>query len=54
MNFKRDLLTYSDGANNPGELCYNDFTQTVDLTWMSDCEAHGLAFLRLFLSRFSP
>lgn len=54
VNFKRDWLTYSSGANKPGELSYSDFTKVVDLIWMSGCGTHRLAFLRLLPHIFSP
>ena len=52
----KDWLTYSDGANRPGELCYNisisnDLTQMVNFpTRIPDCDSHSPALLDLFLS----
>lgn len=54
VNFKRDCLTYSSGADKPGALSYSDFTKVVDLTWMSGRGTHRLAFLRLLPHIFSP
>ena len=52
----KDWLTYSDGANRPGELCHNisisnDLTQMVNFpTQTPDCDSHSPPFLHLFLS----
>ena len=52
----KDWLTYSDGADRPGELCYNfsisnDLTQIVNFpTRIPDCDFHSPALLDLFLS----
>ena len=52
----KDWLTYSDGANRPGELCYNisisnDLTQMVNFpTQIPDCDSHSPAFLDLFFT----
>ena len=52
----RDWLTYSGGADRPGELCYNfsisnDLTQMVNFpTRIPDCDSHNPAPLHLFLS----
>ena len=51
----KDWLTYSDGTDRPGELCYdfsisNDLTQMVNFsTWVPDCDSHSPALLDLFL-----
>ena len=48
-------LTYSDGTDQSGELCYNfsisnDLTQIVNLpAWIPDCDSHSTALLDLFL-----
>ena len=45
----KDWLTYSDGTNWPGEVCYNfsisnDLTQMVNFsTWIPDCDSHSSA-----------
>ena len=52
----KDWLTYSDGTDRPGELCYNfsisnDLTQIVNFpTHIPDCDSHSPALLDLFLS----
>ena len=52
----KDWLTYSDGTDRPGELCYNfsiskDLTQIVNFpTRIPDCGSHSLALLDLFIS----
>ena len=52
----KDWLTYSGGADRPGELCYNfsisnDLTQMVNFpTRIPDCDSHSPALLDLFLS----
>ena len=52
----KDWLTYSDGTDSHGELCYNfsilnDLTQMVNfLTWIPDCDSHSPALLDFFLS----
>ena len=52
----KDWLTYSDGANRFGELCYNfsisnDLTQMVKFpTLIPDCDFHSPALLDFFLS----
>ena len=49
-------LTYSDGSDRPGELCYNfsisnNLTQLVNFpTPIPDCDSHSPALLDLFLS----
>ena len=51
-----DWLTYSDGTDQPGELCYNfsisnDLTQMVNFpTRIPDCDSHSPALLDLFIS----
>ena len=51
----KDWLTYSGGADQPGELCYN-FSISNDLTQMvnfpnriPDCDSHSPALLDFFL-----
>ena len=52
----KDWLSYSDGTDKTGELCYNftisnDFTQIVNFpTRIPDCDSHSPALLDLFLS----
>ena len=52
----KDWLTYTGGADRPGELCYNfsistDLTQIVNFpTRISDCDSHSPALLDLFIS----
>ena len=52
----QDWLTYSDGTNRPGELCYNfsissNLTQIVNFpTRIPDCDSHSPALLDLFIS----
>ena len=52
----KDWLTYSGGADQLGELCYNfyisnDLTQMVNFpTRISDYDSHSPALLDLFLS----
>ena len=52
----KDWLTYSDGTDRPGELCYNFFylkqvTQMVNFpTQIPDCHSQSLALLDLFIS----
>ena len=52
----KDWLTYSSGADQLGELCYNfyisnDLTQMVNFpTWIPDCDSHSPALLDFFLS----
>ena len=52
----KDWLTYSSGADRPGELCYNfppsnDLTHIVNFpTRIPDCDSHSPALLDLFLS----
>ena len=52
----KDWLTYSDGTDRPGELCYNfsisnDLTQIVNFpTRIPDCDSHSPALLDLFIS----
>ena len=52
----KDWLTYYDGTDRPGELCYNfsisnDLTQMVNFpTRIPDCDSHRPALLDLFLS----
>ena len=47
----KDWLTYSDGTDQPGELCYNfsisnDFTQMVSFpTRIPDCDSHSPVLL---------
>ena len=51
----KDWLTYFDGTDQPGELCYNfsisdDLTQMVNFpTPILDCDSHSPALLDLFL-----
>ena len=53
---RKDWLTYSDGTDRPGELCYNfsisnDLTQIVNFpTRIPDCDSHSPALLDSFLS----
>ena len=52
----KDWLTYSGGANRPGEFCYNfstsnAFTQMVSFTTrIPDCDSHSPAVLNLLFS----
>ena len=52
----KDWLTYSDGTDRPGELCYNfsvsnDLTQTVNFpTRIPDCDSQRAVLLDLFIS----
>ena len=52
----KDKLTYSDGTDRPGELCYNvsisnDLTQIVNFpTQIPDSDSHSPALLDFFLS----
>ena len=52
----KEWLTYSDGTDRSGELCYNfsissDLTQMVNFpTWIPDCYSHSAALLDLFIS----
>ena len=52
----KDLLDYSGGTDQPGELCYNfsianDLTQMVNFpTRIPDCDSHNPALLDLFLT----
>ena len=52
----KDWLTYSNGTNRSGELCYNfsistDLTQMVSFpTRIPDCDSHSPALLDLFIS----
>ena len=52
----KDWLTYSDGTDHSGELCYsfsisNDLTHMVNFpTRTPDCDSHSPALLDLFLS----
>ena len=52
----KDWLTYCDGTDKTGELCYNfsisnDLTQIVNFpTRIPDCDSHSPALLDLFLS----
>ena len=52
----KDWLTYSDGTDRPGELCYNfsipiDLTQMVNFpTRIPDCDCHSPVLLDFFLS----
>ena len=52
----KDWLTYSDGTDQPGELCYNfsisnDFTEMVNFPMrIPDCDSHSPALLDLCLS----
>ena len=53
----KDLLTYSGGTDQPGELCCNfqvisnDLTQMVNFsTRIPDCDSHSPALLDLFVS----
>ena len=51
----KDWLTYSDGTDHSGELCYsfsisNDLTHMVNFpTRTPDCDSHSPALLDLFL-----
>ena len=48
---RKHWLTYSDGTDRPGELCYsfsisNDLTQMVNFSaWIPDCDSHSPALL---------
>ena len=52
----KDWLTYSDGTDRAGELCYNfsisnDLTQMVNFpTQVPDCDSHSPVLLDLFIS----
>ena len=52
----KDLLTYSNGTDRSGELCYNfsisnELTQMVNVsTRIPDCDSHSQVFLDLFFS----
>ena len=52
----KDWLTYSDGTDRPGELCYNfsisnDHTHIVNCpTWIPDCDSHSPVLSDLFIS----
>ena len=50
----KDWLTYSDGTDQPGELCFsisNGLTQMVNSpTQIPDCDSHSPALLDLFIS----
>ena len=52
----KDCLTFSDGTERSGKLCYNfsisdDFTQMVNcLTRILDRDSHSPALLDIFLS----
>ena len=52
----KDCLTFSDGTERPGKICYNfsildDFTQMVNcVTRILDCDSLSPALLDLFLS----
>ena len=52
----KDWLTYCDGTDKPGELCYNfsisnGLTQMVNFpTRIPDCHSHSPPLLDLFLS----
>ena len=52
----KDWLSYSDGIDRPGELCYNfsiskNLTQMVDFpTQIPDYDSHNPALLDLFIS----
>ena len=55
-SINKDWLTYSNGTDRPGELCY-DFSISTDLTQMvnfptriPDCDSHSPALLDLFIS----
>ena len=54
--YHKDWLTYSGGADRPGELCYilsisNDITQMVNIpTRIPNCDSHSSALLDLFIS----
>ena len=54
-NHHKDWLTYSDGTDQPGELCYNfsisnDFTQMVNFPIrIPVCDSHSPALLDLFI-----
>ena len=47
----KDWLTYSDGTDRPGELCWSQMTL---LRWLTlqipDCNSHSPALLDLFIS----
>ena len=54
--YHKDWLTYSDGTDRPGELCYNfsilnDLTQMINFpTWIPDSDSLVLLFwIYLFL-----
>ena len=55
----KDWLTYSDGTDRPGELCYNfsisnDLTKMVNFpTWIPYCDSHTVMVLLFFISFFS-
>ena len=53
----KDRLIYSDGTDRPGELCYdffsisNDLTHMIDfLTWILDCDSRNPSLLDFFIS----
>ena len=52
----KDWLTYYDGTDRPGELCYsfsisNDLTQIVNVpTQIPDSDCHSTSLLHFFLS----
>ena len=52
----KDWLTYSDGTDRPGELCYNssisnDLSHMIDFsTWIPDRGSHIPSLLDLFIS----
>ena len=52
----KDWLSYSDGTDQLGEICYNfyisnDLTQKVNFpTRIPDCDSHSPTFLDFFLS----
>ena len=54
--YHKDWLTYSDGTDRSGELCYNlsisnNLTQMINFpTHISDCNSHSPALLDLFIS----
>ena len=51
-----EWLSYTDGTDRPGQLCYNvsisnDLTQMVNFpARILDCDSHSPALLNLFLS----
>ena len=52
----KDWLTYLDGTDRSGELCYNfpvshDLSQMINFpTQIPDCDSHSPALLDLFIS----